>query len=136
VAPFSFPASLLRGQRVRLEIQTSPTSRDRYGRLQAYVFRQSDNLLINKEIIRQGYGHAYTKYLSARCGWRSSGQRSGRRETGSGDYGDNGRDRHQIERRSVTSFRHVGGVRLRGRRQTSWAASDFVGGVRLRSWFL
>src|SRR5271157_6274829 len=25
-----------------------------------------------------------------------------------------------------TSFRHVGGVRLRGRRQTSWAASDFV----------
>jgi len=28
----------------------------------SYVFRQSDNLLVNKEIIRQGYGHAYTKY--------------------------------------------------------------------------
>jgi endonuclease YncB( thermonuclease family) len=33
-----------------------------YGRLLAYVFRQTDNLLVNKEIIRQGYGHAYTKY--------------------------------------------------------------------------
>jgi len=57
-----FTASLVKGQRVRLEIQTSPTSQDRYGRLLAYVFRQSDNLLVNKEIIRQGYGHAYTKY--------------------------------------------------------------------------
>ena len=57
-----FTASLVKGQRVRLEIQTSPTSRDKYGRLLAYVFRQSDNLLLNKEIIRQGYGHAYTKY--------------------------------------------------------------------------
>jgi len=37
-----------------------PTSRDCYGRLLAYVFRQSDNLLVNKEIIRQGYGHTYT----------------------------------------------------------------------------
>jgi micrococcal nuclease len=55
-------ASLLKGQRVRLEIQTVPTSRDRYGRLLAFIFRQSDNLLVNKEIVRQGYGHAYTKY--------------------------------------------------------------------------
>jgi micrococcal nuclease len=57
-----FTASLVKGQQVRLEIQTSPTSRDKYGRLLAYVFRQSDNLLVNKEIIRQGYRHAYTKY--------------------------------------------------------------------------
>jgi len=57
-----FTASLVKGQRVRLEIQTVPTSRDRYGRLLAYVFRESDNLLINKEIIRQGNGHAYVKY--------------------------------------------------------------------------
>ncbi len=57
-----FTASLVKGQQVRLEIQTSPTSRDKYGRLLAYVFRQSDNLLVNKEIIRQGYGQAYTKY--------------------------------------------------------------------------
>src|SRR5271157_3490856 len=57
-----FTASLVKGQQVRLEIQTSPTSRDKYGRLLAYVFRESDDLLVNKEIIRQGYGHAYTKY--------------------------------------------------------------------------
>jgi len=57
-----FTASLLKGQRVRLEVQTVPASRDRYGRLLAYVFRESDNLLINKEIIRQGYGHTYVKY--------------------------------------------------------------------------
>lgn len=57
-----FTSSLLKGQRVRLEIQIVPTSRDRYGRLLAYVFRERDNLLVNKEIIRQGYGHAYTKY--------------------------------------------------------------------------
>src|SRR5271166_1383701 len=57
-----FTASLLKGRQVRLEIQTVPTARDRYGRLLAYVFRGSDNLLVNKEIIRQGYGHSYTKY--------------------------------------------------------------------------
>jgi micrococcal nuclease len=57
-----FTASLLKKQLVRLEIQTVPTSRDRFGRLLAYVFRQSDNLLVNKEIIKRGYGHAYTKY--------------------------------------------------------------------------
>ena len=55
-----FTASLVKGQQVRLEFQTVPTSRDRYGRLLAYVFRRSDNLLVNREIIRQGYGNAYT----------------------------------------------------------------------------
>jgi endonuclease YncB( thermonuclease family) len=53
---------IVKNQLVRLEIQTVPTSRDRFGWLLAYVFRQSDGLLVNKEIIRQGYGHAYTKY--------------------------------------------------------------------------
>jgi endonuclease YncB( thermonuclease family) len=43
-----FTATLVKGQQVRLEIQTNPTSRDRYGRLLAYVFRRSDNLLVNK----------------------------------------------------------------------------------------
>jgi micrococcal nuclease len=57
-----FTSGLLKNQMVRLEIQTVPTSRDRYGRLLAYVFRRSDNLLVNKEIIRRGYGHAYLKY--------------------------------------------------------------------------
>jgi micrococcal nuclease len=35
--------------------------RDRYGRLLAYVY-QEDKTCHNAEIIRQGYGHAYTKY--------------------------------------------------------------------------
>jgi micrococcal nuclease len=57
-----FTTSLLKNQLVRLEIQKVPTSRDRYGRLLAYVFLQADGLLVNKEVIRQGYGHAYLKY--------------------------------------------------------------------------
>jgi len=75
-----FTSSLVKGQRVRLEIQTSPTSRDRYGRLLAFVFRQSDNMLVNKEIIRQGYGHAYTKYpfASARMEELRAAERSAR----------------------------------------------------------
>jgi micrococcal nuclease len=35
--------------------------RDRYGRLLAYVFTE-DRRCHNAELIRQGYGHAYTKY--------------------------------------------------------------------------
>ena len=54
-----------------------PTSRDRYGRLLAYVFRQSDNLLVNKEIIRQGYGHAYTKYPFDSVRMEESSSRAG-----------------------------------------------------------
>ncbi len=54
-----------------------PTSRDCYGRLLAYVFRQSDNLLVDKEIIRQGYGHTYTNYGHGSNAGHSSGGGSG-----------------------------------------------------------
>ena len=37
--------------------------RERYGRLLAYVFRAPDGLFVNIVIVRQGYGHAYVKYL-------------------------------------------------------------------------
>jgi micrococcal nuclease len=57
-----FTAEITLNQQVRLEVQESPQSRDRYGRLLAYVFRQRDNLFINKEIIKQGFGFAYLKY--------------------------------------------------------------------------
>jgi len=57
-----FTTDLLKNNRTRLEIQTSPSSRDQHGRLLAFVFCQCDNLLVNRAIIRQGYGHAYTKY--------------------------------------------------------------------------
>jgi len=75
-------------QLVRLEIQTSPTSRDKYGRLLAFVFRQSDNLLVNKEIIRHGMGTLTRSIRSTRAGWRSSGQRNARRGSTTGDCGD------------------------------------------------
>lgn len=61
-----------------------PTSRDCYGRLLAYVFRQSDNLLVNKEIIRQGYGHTYTKYAFEPARRRAAGQPRLRQHGGAG----------------------------------------------------
>jgi micrococcal nuclease len=42
---------LVEGREVRLEYDAEP--RDRYGRLLAYVYR--DELLVNAELIRQGY---------------------------------------------------------------------------------
>lgn len=55
-----FTTNLLRGESVYLEYDQQKT--DRYGRTLAYVFRAPDGLFVNLEIIRQGYGHAYTKY--------------------------------------------------------------------------
>lgn len=43
--------------RVELDQQTE----DRYGRLLAYLYLE-DGRSINEEIIKQGYGHAYTKF--------------------------------------------------------------------------
>lgn len=36
--------------------------RDKYGRTLAYVFRASDGFFLNAELIRQGYGHAMTRF--------------------------------------------------------------------------
>jgi micrococcal nuclease len=55
-----FTANLLKGESVYLEFDKDKT--DKYGRLLAYVYRAPDGLFVNLEIIRQGYGHAYTKY--------------------------------------------------------------------------
>ena len=60
----AFTRRLCEGRRVRLEFEPGNT-RDRYGRTVAYVFLE-DNTLVNAEIIRQGYGHAYTRYPFAR----------------------------------------------------------------------
>jgi len=48
------------GQKVRLEYGFE--KKDKYGRTLAYVFRESDNFFLNAEIIKQGYGHAYTRF--------------------------------------------------------------------------
>ena len=54
-----FTRKTVEGKKVRLEYDCR--RRDRYGRLLAYVYLQ-DGTFLNAEIIKQGYGFAYTKY--------------------------------------------------------------------------
>ena len=49
---------LIDGQRVRL-VQDAE-SHDRYGRLLAYVYRESDGLFVNAELVRRGYARVLT----------------------------------------------------------------------------
>ena len=49
-----FVRSLVEGKEVRLEYDWQRM--DKYGRTLAYIYRQEDNLFLNAEIIRQGYG--------------------------------------------------------------------------------
>jgi micrococcal nuclease len=55
----TFLRQLAHGQIVRIEYDQ--TTRDRYGRLLAYLHLE-DGRCLNAEIIRQGYGFAYVKY--------------------------------------------------------------------------
>jgi micrococcal nuclease len=55
-----FLHNLLAGGSVYLEY--GPERTDKYGRLLAYLYRAPDGLFVNLEIVRQGYGRAYTKY--------------------------------------------------------------------------
>lgn len=54
-----FTEGMAKGKRLRLEHDRQ--QRDRYGRLLAYVYLE-DGTFLNAEIIRRGYGFAYTKY--------------------------------------------------------------------------
>jgi micrococcal nuclease len=54
-----FVKELVNGKEIRLEFDWE--SRDRYGRLLAYVYLM-DGTFINEEIIKQGYGFTDTKY--------------------------------------------------------------------------
>lgn len=60
-AAAAFTAQLLSGQRVRLEADPLSTNRDRYSRLLRYAYT-TDNRLVNAEIIKHGYGFAYTSF--------------------------------------------------------------------------
>jgi micrococcal nuclease len=55
----AFTRRLAQGRSVRLEYDQE--TRDRYGRTLAYVYLP-DGTFLNAEIIRQGYGHAYTRF--------------------------------------------------------------------------
>ncbi|NLH48650.1 MAG: thermonuclease family protein [Myxococcales bacterium] len=64
----AFTHKMADGKTVRLELDQASAAtnhRDKYGRLLAYVFLP-DGTLLNAELIRQGYGHAYTRYPFAK----------------------------------------------------------------------
>ena len=56
----NFTKNLLLGESVYLRFDVDKT--DKYGRLLAYLYRAPDGLFVNLEIVRQGYGHAYTQF--------------------------------------------------------------------------
>jgi len=56
---YLFTKRMVEGKEVRLEFDWQ--RRDKYGRLLAYVYL-TDGAFLNAEIIKQGYGFAYTKY--------------------------------------------------------------------------
>ncbi|MFP6724268.1 MAG: thermonuclease family protein [Candidatus Poribacteria bacterium] len=56
----SFTKNLRLGESVYLRFDTE--NQDRYGRLLAYLYRAPDGLFVNLEVVRQGYGHAYTRF--------------------------------------------------------------------------
>jgi len=70
----NFTKRMVEGKKVRLEYDWQ--KKGRYGRVLAYVYvmtndvkdmpefknRSSMELMVNAELIKQGYGHAYTKY--------------------------------------------------------------------------
>ena len=43
----------------RVSLVRDVEARDRYGRFLAYVYRASDNLFLNMELVEQGWGRAY-----------------------------------------------------------------------------
>ncbi len=55
-----FTASSVAGQKVRLAYDWE--RRDKYGRTLAYVYREPDGFFLNAEILKQGYGFAYTRF--------------------------------------------------------------------------
>ncbi len=60
-AASNFTKHLIGNNVVRLEADSQNTNRDRYNRLLRYVYLP-DNRLVNSEIIKQGYGFAYTGF--------------------------------------------------------------------------
>ncbi len=55
----AFTKQMAEGRRVRLEFDQERV--DRFGRTLAYVYLE-DGMFLNAEIVRQGYGHAYTRF--------------------------------------------------------------------------
>lgn len=60
-AASNFTKQLIGDNPVKLEADPTNTNRDRYNRLLRYVYLP-DGTLVNAEIIKQGYGFAYTSF--------------------------------------------------------------------------
>lgn len=58
--PSTFLKNLLKGEAVNLRFGNE--ERGKYGKLLAYVYRAPDGIFVNLEIVRQGNGHAYTRF--------------------------------------------------------------------------
>lgn len=61
LAAATFTKTIIGTNKVRLEADPQHTNRDRYSRLLRYVYLP-DGRLVNAEIIKQGYGFAYTSF--------------------------------------------------------------------------
>jgi len=57
-----FLTNLLEGESVYIEYEPTGSHFDMYGRTLAYLYRAPDGLFVNLEIVREGYGHAYTRF--------------------------------------------------------------------------
>lgn len=57
-----FATNLLKGEKVYLVFDKQTERLDAYGRTLAYIYRAPDGLFVNAEIVRQGYGRAYTRH--------------------------------------------------------------------------
>jgi len=55
-----FVKDAVEGKRVRLEY--GKERKDKYGRTLAYVYRVPDNYFVNAEVVKQGYGFAFTRF--------------------------------------------------------------------------
>jgi micrococcal nuclease len=60
-AAAAYTKNLIGEQKVRLQADPTNQNRDRYGRLLRYVYLP-DNRLVQKEVIANGYGFAYTSF--------------------------------------------------------------------------
>jgi endonuclease YncB( thermonuclease family) len=61
IGAYHFIRNLLIGEKVYLLTDPQQETMDPYKRTPAYIYRFPDGLFVNTEIIRQGYGRAYTE---------------------------------------------------------------------------
>jgi len=96
----AFTRRMAEGRTVQIESDAQSGARDRYGRTLAYVWLP-DGTLLNREIIRQGYGFAYTHFPFTRIDDFRSAEREARAEL-RGLWGD-GADARPVARPNATT---------------------------------